>query len=153
FGVPAFIVRPDGWLKPETREIFTSALTGLRAAGATVVINDEILPQSFAALTNAVKSGVFRREGLEDFLSGFGPHEYHSIDDYNRVVGSRHPSSDAPQRTLKTDPEAETLFWAPQRQAIAAYDAALDRFHLDGFVYPALQMPSKDETLPNADLS
>ena len=35
--------------------------------------------------------------------------------------------------------------WEPQRRALAAYDAALDRFHLDGLVYPAIQMPPNDE--------
>ena len=35
---------------------------------------------------------------------------------------------------------------APQRAALAEYDATLDRLHLDGFVYPALQMPPNDET-------
>jgi Asp-tRNA(Asn)/Glu-tRNA(Gln) amidotransferase A subunit family amidase len=28
------------------------------------------------------------------------------------------------------------------------YDATLDRLHLDGYVYPAAQMPPVDETMP-----
>jgi Asp-tRNA(Asn)/Glu-tRNA(Gln) amidotransferase A subunit family amidase len=28
------------------------------------------------------------------------------------------------------------------------YEAELDRLHLDGFVYPAIQMPPVDETMP-----
>jgi len=35
-----------------------------------------------------------------------------------------------------------------------AFLDALDRFHLDGFVYPAAQMPPPDETMPqNGQLS
>jgi len=153
-GVPAFIVRAGGSLTPETREAFTKALDGLRATGATVVIDEEILPQAFATAIAAVKTGAFRLDGMESFLRDFGPAEYHSLADYQRAVGTPHPwSSRGTLRILKSDPEAETLFWKPQRDAMAMYDAALDRFHLDGFVYPALQMTSKDETVPGADLS
>src|SRR5471030_3188903 len=52
------------------------------------------------------------------------------------------------QRSFESDPMAEATFWQPQRQALAAYDEALDRFKLDGFVYPAVQMPPNDELLP-----
>jgi amidase len=31
---------------------------------------------------------------------------------------------------------------------MALYEAELDRLHLDGFVYPAIQMPPPDETMP-----
>lgn len=37
---------------------------------------------------------------------------------------------------------------APRRKALAAYNEALDRLHLDGLVYPAIQMPPPDETMP-----
>jgi Asp-tRNA(Asn)/Glu-tRNA(Gln) amidotransferase A subunit family amidase len=43
---------------------------------------------------------------------------------------------------------AETNFWQPQRTAVEAYNAALDQFKLDGFVYPAVQMPPNDELRP-----
>ncbi len=73
FGVPAFILAGAGIpfqgipasespaevaadtdaarlpLRPETREAFMKSLEGLRAAGATVVFDDSILPDSFAA--------------------------------------------------------------------------------------------------------
>ena len=152
-GVPAFIVREGGLLKPETREAFTKALDGLRAAGATVVIDEQILPQAFMTAISAVKTGAFRLDGVEAFLRDFGPADYHSLADYERAVGKAHPWARGTLRVLKTDPESETLFFKPQRDALAAYDAALDQFHLDGFVYPALSMPSKDETVTGADLS
>lgn len=168
FGVPAFIVKeaagatagvdPRGnALRPETREMFMKAIDGLRAAGATVVVDDAILPDSFVTLIGAIRTGPYRREGTEAFLHDFGPAEYHSAADYQRVVGSPLPSmilggggpqSTLPPRILASDPDAETNFWAPQRKALAAYAEAFERFHLDGMVYPALQMPSNDETIP-----
>jgi Asp-tRNA(Asn)/Glu-tRNA(Gln) amidotransferase A subunit family amidase len=152
-GVPAFIVRVGGLLTPETRDAFTKALDGVRAAGATVVIEDEILPSAFVTAINAVRTGAFRLDGMEAFLRDFGPAQYHSLADYQRAVGAAHPWARGPVRVLENDPEAETMFWKPQRDAVAMYDATLDRFHLDGYVYPALSMTSKDETAPGADRS
>jgi amidase len=166
FGVPAFIVknsadtesRPSSTLlRPETREAFMKALGGLRLAGATVIIDDSLL-DTFPALINAVKTGLYRREGLERFLRDFGPAEYHSPADYEKAIGAPLPpiiigNNAAPttQRILEHDPDADTVYRVPQRKALAAYEEALDRFHLDGFVYPALQMPPNDETIPQPD--
>jgi hypothetical protein len=49
---------------------------------------------------------------------------------------------------IETDANAEANYFKPRRDALAAYDEALTRFHLDGFVYPATQMPPPDETMP-----
>ena len=49
---------------------------------------------------------------------------------------------------LETDPNAESNFFGPQRGALALYNDTLERFHLDGFVYPAAQIPPPDETMP-----
>jgi Asp-tRNA(Asn)/Glu-tRNA(Gln) amidotransferase A subunit family amidase len=168
FGVPAFIVKAaaggsasdDGSaLRPETREMFMKAVEGLRAAGAAVVFDDAILPQSFLGLVGAVSTRPYVGEGTENFLRGFGPPEYHSSMEYALAVGSPLPAfvrgvtggpqtSAAAQRSIESDPMAEATFWQPQRQALAAYDEALDRFKLDGLVYPAVQMPPNDELLP-----
>jgi amidase len=159
FGVPAFIVKePDAaapagrgnFLETETRKVFMSALDGMRAAGATVVFDDDLLPESFAALTNAVDTRPYRREGTENFLRDFGPAEYHSVDEYAKAVGSPLPATaigNGDQRTLETDPAADATYFEPQRKALAAYNEALDRFHLDGLVYPGLSVPSVDETI------
>ena len=40
------------------------------------------------------------------------------------------------------------LYHAPQRAMLAAYLEPLDRLRLDGYVYPAIQMPPPDETMP-----
>jgi amidase len=186
FGVPAFILDGAGIpfqgisasesaseiaadtndarvpLRPETREAFLKALDGLRAAGATVIFDDSILPDSFAAIVARASTFSYAREGTEKFLAEFGPAQYHSADDYQRVVGSPLPAiliggvdettrKDRPpliQAVLETDPQANVNLRDPRQSALEAYQQTLDRLHLDGFVYPATQMPPPDETLP-----
>jgi len=175
FGVPAFIVKDapsaSGSLRPETRAMFLKAIEGLRSAGAVVVFDDSILPDSFPALTRAVSTQPYRRDGTEMFLKEFGPAGYHSAAEYEKAVGSPLPATiiggqpsgggaatgaeaGGPQRpsgqqvALKTDPNADANFFAPQQKALAAYNEPFDRLHLDGLVYPAAQMPPPDETMP-----
>jgi amidase len=184
FGVPSFILQGVGTpfqgipagesadkaaedraaahipLRPETREAFMKAIEGLRAAGATVVFDDSILPDSFAETASHICTLPYIREGTENFLAEYGPAQYRSIEDYERVVGSPLPheiidSADGhngrprmQQVTLETDPQADANFRVPRRETLEAYNATLDRLHLDGFVYPATQMPPPDETMP-----
>ena len=186
FGVPAFILEGAGVpfegipaeasataaaadrtaaripLQPSTREAFMKALEGLRAAGATVVFEDSILPDSFAETVSRVCTLPYIREGTEKFLAEFGPAQYHSPEEYQQATGSPLPATiiggtdaDAPkdrppvtQARIETDPQAEANYLAPRRKALAEYNEALDRLHLDGFVYPATQMPPPDETMP-----
>jgi len=193
FGVPAFILkdtpRPpaagapaagagalganagSGSLRPETRAMFMQAIEGLRTAGATVVFDDSILPDSFPALARAVNTQPYRRDGTEMFLKEFGPADYHSAAEYEKAVGAPLPATiiggqagrggagagaDAggqqrqplEQVALKTDPNADANFFSPQQRALAAYNEPFDRLHLDGLVYPAAQMPPPDETMP-----
>ena len=186
FGVPAFILEGAGIpfqgipasesaaevaedtaaarlpLRPETRAAFMKALEGLRAAGATVVFDDSILPDSFAVTVARVGTFPYVREGTEKFLAEYGPAQYHSVDEYQKAVGSPLPSTiiggvdentrkDRPpliQAVFETDPQAEANVLAPRRRALDAYNETLDRLHLDGFVYPATQMPPPDETMP-----
>jgi amidase len=164
FGVPAFIVKESGrglLLRPETREAFVKSLEGLRAAGATVVFDSTILPGDFTRLIRSINTSPFVRQGVETFLKEFGPADYHSVAEYEKATGSKMPgyvigrSDDnhvAPtQRAIGTDPEAERYFWGPQKTALAAYEEPLKRLHLDGYVYPAIQMPPNDETIPQPD--
>jgi len=185
FGVPAFILNaaaaqtpatpptpaaPDApnararnlGLRPETRELFMKALDDLRAAGATVLIEEDLLPESFSRLAQAVNTRAYRKEGMENFLRDFGPPQYRSAADYEKATGSPLPGTviggsgrqgGAPvaQRQLEADPEAEANFWEPQKTALAAFNAALEKYRLDGLVYPALQMPPNDETIPQPD--
>jgi Asp-tRNA(Asn)/Glu-tRNA(Gln) amidotransferase A subunit family amidase len=163
FGVPAFIVEESNaagsaamyegpLLTPETRAMFTKAMDGLRSAGATVVVDPSILPSSFLELTNAIDTRPYRQEGTDNFLRDFGPAQYHSAAEYQKAVGAPLPpvinNPGQPGRVLENDPAAESTFWGPQRIALDLYEKTLERLHLDGYVYPAIQMPPNDETIP-----
>ena len=150
-------------LRPETRAAFMKAIEGLRAAGATVVLDGLDLAQTMSEIVarmsiHAPTSG----KGTENFLAEYGPAQYHSPEEYQKAVGSPLPANiiggieaDAPknqpveiQTVLESDPQADTNYFAPQRRALEAYNETLDRLHLDGLVYPAIQMPPPDETMP-----
>jgi amidase len=149
-------------LRPETRDAFMKALEGLRSAGATIIFDDSILPDSFAVTVARVGTSPYVREGTEKFLAEYGPTQYHSAAEYERVVGSPLPATIAGgidetarqdrrpliQAVFETDPQAEANVLAPRRRALDAYIEVLDRLHLDGLVYPAIQMPPPDETMP-----
>jgi amidase len=186
FGVPAFILAGAGVpfqgilasatpnevarataeavlpLRPETRAAFMKAIEGLRAAGATVVFDDSILPDSFAVTVARVATVPYIREGTEKFLAEYGPAQYHSSAEYEKAVGSplpgtiistgdtndRKDTSKVAQALIESDPQADANYFTPRQRAIDAYNATLDRLHLDGYVYPATQMPPPDETMP-----
>ena len=148
-------------LKPETRAAFLKSVEELRAAGATVIIDPNILPDSFADAATHICTLPYIRQGTENFLASFGPAQYHSAADYLSAVGQPLPAviigglktgmfeaADIQQATLETDPNAESTLLGPRREVLALYNSELDRLHLDGFVYPASQMPPVDETMP-----
>ena len=192
FGVPAFILTganppfhglpgaiPDDVaavelaknavpLAPATRAAFMKALDQLRALGATVVIEDSILPDGFAAGASRIATLPYVREGTEKFLARFGPAEYRTPEDYAKAVGaplspviagdeksiSTVAGVSIEHRRLETDPLAERDYFGPRRRTLETYVETLDRLHLDGYVYPAIQMPPPDETMPqNGGLS
>ena len=151
----------DTPLKPETRAAFLRAVEELRAAGATVLIDPQILPDTFAIEASHICTLPYLREGHDKFLADFGPAQYHSAADYERVVGRPLPSviiggdktgmfegRNIKQATLQLDPNAEANLIGPRNKVLDLYEAELDRLHLDGFVYPAIQMPPVDETMP-----
>jgi Asp-tRNA(Asn)/Glu-tRNA(Gln) amidotransferase A subunit family amidase len=186
FGVPAFVLAGDGIpfhgipssvpepafeklrtaattpLKPETREMFMKAVDALKAAGAEVVIDDSILPTSFAKMASRVSTYAYMQDGTNRFLATFGPAEYHSAAEYLKAVGAplftssigtedyfrRLGGVQIDQQPFDRDPNAERLYHAPRRAMLAAYLETLDRLKLDGYVYPAIQMPPPDETMP-----
>jgi Asp-tRNA(Asn)/Glu-tRNA(Gln) amidotransferase A subunit family amidase len=192
FGVPAFILKGSGIpfrgipalvpekfaesyaaskaiaLQPETLKAFMHAVDELRAAGATIVFDDAILPENFARMARRVATYRYTREGTNLFLKDFGPTQYHSADQYAKAVGS--PLADVligkekdsykigdttvSQVELEKDSDSEKNYIGPRRQTLRSYLETLDRFHLDGYVYPAIQMPPVDETMPqNGGLS
>ena len=147
--------------RPETRTILMKAIEELRAAGATVLIDPAILPDSFADAAMHICTLPYIGEGTERFLAGFGPAEYHSSAEYEKTVGKPLPPviigghsnklsarGSIQQAALESDPHAEATLLGPRRQVLAMYEKELDRLNLDGFVYPAAQMPPPDETMP-----
>ncbi len=193
FGVPAFIFTSKGTpLQPETRAMLLKTVERVRAAGAEVVIDDNLLPDSFLALEKKVDTGPYRRDGAMQWLREFGPAQYHTAEEYKAATGQSLPpvftgvpgslddlvqaaavsgtSPESPQPgtagapgarhgaerwhnlptqvALATDPDAEKNYFGPRDAMLAQYTAALDRFHLDGLIYPSAQMPPPDETMP-----
>jgi len=147
-------------LKPETLAAFLKAVDELRAAGATVIIDPQILPDSFVDVSAHICTLPYLREGTDNFLAQFGPAQYHSAAEYEHAVGKPLPqviigsaktgmfeAAGVQQATLATDPGAEAALLGPRHHLLELYNAELDRLHLDGFVYPAVQMPPVDETL------
>ncbi len=148
-------------LKPETRAAFLRAVNEIRAAGATVLIDPAILPDSFAEEASHICTLPYLREGTDKYLADFGPSQYHSSAEYERATGKQLPSvviggdktgmMDVPgiqQVKLESDPNAEANLFDPKRRLLALYEGAMDRLHLDGYLYPAIQMPPVDETMP-----
>jgi len=112
FGVPALILNGAGIpsaetpaqaaadrkaavmpLCAETRAAFMRAIEALQAAGATVVFDDSILPDSFAETVSRVGTLPYIREGTEKFLAAYGPAQYHSPEEYLKTVGSPLPAT------------------------------------------------------------
>lgn len=186
FGVPAFILHGIGIpfhgipaavsqleaakqiadagvpLDPRTRVAFLQALEVLRAQGATVIMQESLLGESFAQVAARISTYAYVRQGTDAFLKEFGPPQYTSSADYERIMGV--PLGDAVigteqshsqigdvlvrQRLLNSDPDADANYFRPRKRALALYLEAMDRLRLDGYVYPAIQMPPVDETMP-----
>jgi Asp-tRNA(Asn)/Glu-tRNA(Gln) amidotransferase A subunit family amidase len=185
FGVPAFIlggmgppfhgvpaIVPDvlaekqaadqaNPLDPATRTAFLKAVEELRAAGATIVIDDTVLPDSFVRLAIRVATYPYVKEGTDLFLGTFGPAQYHSASEYEELIGqplgepiigtekanAQFGDITLTQRKIENDPDAEANYYGPRRRLMEAYLSTMERLHLDGFVYPAIQMPPVDETM------
>ena len=49
---------------------------------------------------------------------------------------------------FEKDPQAQANVLGPRQKALDIYNETLDRMRLDGYVYPATQMPPPDETMP-----
>jgi Asp-tRNA(Asn)/Glu-tRNA(Gln) amidotransferase A subunit family amidase len=155
-------------LEEPTRIAFLKNLDELRAAGATIVMDDTVLPDAFVAMVSRIGTYPYVRDGMQRFLKNFGPPQYHSIEDYMKVVGqpiganvigegvgSSHMGGvTLYQRDLENDPQAEVNVYGPRRKAMAMYLETMDRLKLDAYVYPPIQMPPPDETLPqNGEVS
>jgi Asp-tRNA(Asn)/Glu-tRNA(Gln) amidotransferase A subunit family amidase len=148
-------------LQSPTRAAFMQAVDELRAAGATVVIDDSILPAAFAAMASRISTYPYVLEGTNEFLREFGPARYHSAADYEKELGMplgapivgeepnhmRFGDVVVTQVDVEASPESKANYFDPRRRALDAYLEPLERLKLDGYVYPAIQMPPVDETL------
>jgi Asp-tRNA(Asn)/Glu-tRNA(Gln) amidotransferase A subunit family amidase len=120
-------------LRPETRAAFMKAVDALRAAGAEVVIDDTILPLSFAKSATRVADVRLHAGRDQPFLATFGPPEYHSAADYLKAVGQAalHVVDSErrtvfrtlggvriDQRVLEKDPDAERTYHAPRARCL-----------------------------------
>ena len=97
------------------------------------------------------------------FLREFGPAQYHSVAEWGAGGGGavsgvhERPGCGRVRRAkrgrsggLRGDAAAERDFDEPQREALDVYQSTMTLWHLDGFVYPALQEPTFDETAAGA---
>ncbi len=192
FGVPAFIFTSKGTpLQPETKAMLMKTIELVRAAGAEVVLDPDLLPDSFLAAERKVDTNPYRRDGAAQWLAAFGPAEYKNAAAYKTATGQPLPpvftgeapsieelgaigsASDLPpaagpdagsgagaahgsqrwrdlppQVALKGDPDAGKNYFGPREAMLGQYTEALDRFHLDGLLYPSAQMEPPDETMP-----
>jgi Asp-tRNA(Asn)/Glu-tRNA(Gln) amidotransferase A subunit family amidase len=186
FGVPAFILQGIGIpfhgipaavsqltadkqiadaampLDPRTHAAFMRAVEVLRAHGATIVMEGSVLGEGFVQVAARIGTYPYVRQGTDAFLKEFGPSQYTSSADYERVMGT--PLGDAingteqsfsqigdvlvRQRLLDSDPDADANYFRPRKHALSIYLETMNRLRLDGYVYPAIQMPPVDETMP-----
>ncbi len=152
-------------LTPATRAAFLRSLDGLRAAGAVIVMDETVLPDmpgGFPEVVSRVGTEPYVREGTENFLAAFGPPQYHSAEEYAQGVGAplpatilgssalrdRQGAAAVVQTRFESDPQRDANVLNPRARALHIYTETLDRLHLDGYVYPAAQMPPPDETMP-----
>jgi amidase len=148
-------------LQAPTRAAFMKAIDELRAAGATVIVDDSILPDSFAKTASRISTYAYVLEGTDQFLKNFGTPQYHSAAEYRQVMGSalgesilgeepgnkRYGNIVIAQTDVETSPDSKANYFDPRQRTLEAYLEPLERLHLDGYVYPAIQMPPVDETM------
>ncbi len=147
-------------LQAPTRRVFEQALQELRDLGVTIVAVEE-LGDEFAASASRIATYPYVREGTDRFLAAYGPTAYHSVAEYEQVTGQAGfaavTGAEAANRDIgdtrlqqaliESDPAYAANVRDPRDRTRKLYDEVFDRLHLDGLVYPAIQMPPMDETL------
>jgi len=156
-GVPHFILagEDERVLSEETRAAFMGAVEQLRAAGAEIVFSDDILTEDVPRVVKAFRTSAYRLEGVTQFMGLYAPAPLHSPRQFRSQTAVGIPmkllTKEEEQYELATDPLAETNYHAPKRALASIYQEALRKHRLDGFVYPALQVPSNDERVELPD--
>lgn len=162
FGVPKFIldgapsVYPDPTYRhrgvsPSTRVLFMQAVEKLRAAGATVVFADDILPEEFYRIADSYQTKPYRAIGIDRFLERYAPPKLSSLarlKEVGIIFPAERFTDGIPQCEFETDSNARSNYFEPHKRLIDMYQSTMRRHRLDGFVYPALQIPPNDERNP-----
>ena len=143
--------------------MFMKALDSARAAGADGRDRRLHPARELRAAREPVATYPYVRQGTEQFLKKFGPTRIRTAAEYRKAVGGPlSPSIDRDRRRTsrgsaasrsrsavsRTIPKPSANYYGPKRATLAAYLEPLDRLQLDGYVYPAIQMPPPDETMP-----
>jgi amidase len=153
-GVPHVILegKDANVLSAESRAAFMKSVERLRALGAEVIFSEEILPEEFQRVSVAVKTAMYRTEGVAQFLKDYAPVEMSSPDGFRFRAAYGIPldilTQKAGQFELASDPLAETHYYAPKRALTQMYQSTLRKHRLDAYVYPPLQVPANDERKP-----
>ena len=146
-------------LQPETREAFMKAIEGLRAAGPRLSSTIRSFPTALPCRRPRGYGPLYPRRHRE-VSAALRARRISLVAEYEKAVGSPLPSvirrnragrrsracGDAANSRGGSGGRGELL--RPAAKALDAYDEVFDRLHLDGFVYPATQMPPPDETMP-----
>jgi Asp-tRNA(Asn)/Glu-tRNA(Gln) amidotransferase A subunit family amidase len=162
FGVPEFILNgypltapnftyANRSSSPQARALFMKAVEVLRAAGATVVFDGQLLPEQFGALGKTVRTERYRQQGLDNFLATYGPATFKSTPQLVAASGLPLPERFLGPKnrfTLESDAAADSEYWQPRERLVQFYRSTLATYELDGLVYPALQVAPNDESHP-----
>lgn len=162
FGVPRFILDGSPLLypsptyyhrgvSPDTRVLFMRAVQSLRAAGAKVIIADDILPEEFAQIADSFQTKPYRAGAINRFLCRYAPAHINSLaklKDEGIDLPVERFTDGVAQSDLETDPQAVRNYYEPRKRLIKMYQSTLRKYRLNGFVYPALQVPPNDERTP-----
>lgn len=162
-GVPRFILEgspharpmPRYWNRgasPETRKHFLGILDELRSCGAVIVLDDHLMDETFDALALKILTKPYRQQGVDAFLADYAPAGLTSVAGYGDTIGRPFPieglTDGVAQLALENDPRGAEDYSRPRKALMAAFEATLTRFKLDGLVYPALQVRPNDERTP-----
>jgi amidase len=162
FAVPYFILEGSPhvaaddrvWDRPvsqATRHVLMRALAQMRAAGATIIIKPDILSEEFVRVWASAKTKPYRILAINQFLKDQALPRITSVAELEsselnfpiaKITGG------VPQTAMLEDPHLEANYLGPRWELLTMYESTLRKYRLDGFVYPALQVPSNDERVP-----
>ena len=103
----------------------------------------------FRASSRLTRPWLTASRGVAQFIRVYAPSALNSPEQFRSHIAVGIPmkflTSGEEQFELATDPLAETNYYAPKRALISIYQDTLRKHGLDGFVYPALQVPVNDK--------